>query len=162
MEQWAADLITVLGNFVLPMMYGFLGATTAVVLGIQGKLRESRLAPREKRMSQVQLVLGIIVGACIGLFMSPAAPDAASTAAGAGGSVAGGSAVALSSSALSFLAGFGVEAVFRKLQNMLQVMFGGEAADQPTTTYNMHTVQTHITQTGPAPPPEPPPPAPAR
>ena len=27
-EQWAADLITVLGNFVLPMMYGFLGATT--------------------------------------------------------------------------------------------------------------------------------------
>jgi hypothetical protein len=161
-EQWAADLITVLGNFVLPMMYGFLGATTAVVLGIQGKLRESRLAPREKRMSQVQLVLGIIVGACIGLFMSPSAPDAASTAAGAGGSVVGGSAVALSSSALSFLAGFGVEAVFCNLRNMLQVMFGGEMVDQPTTTYNTHTVQTHITHTGPPPPPEAPPPAPAR
>jgi hypothetical protein len=134
MEQWSADLITVLGNFVLPMLYGFLGATTAVVLGIQAKLRESRLAPREKRMSQVQLVLGIIVGACIGLFMSPSGPDAASTAAGAGGSVTGGSSVALSASALSFLAGFGVESVFRKLQNMLQVLFGGETAEQPAPT----------------------------
>jgi hypothetical protein len=150
MEQWAADLISVLGNFVLPMMYGFLGATAAVVLNIQNKLRESRLAPREKRMSQVQLVLGIIVGACIGLFMSPAAPDAASTAAGAGGAVTGGSSVALSASALSFLAGFGVEAVFRKLQNMLTVMFGAEGADQPTTTNN-HTVNNHITQVAPPP-----------
>jgi hypothetical protein len=149
MEQWAADLITVLGNFVLPMLYGFLGATTAVVLGIQTKLRESRLAPREKRMSQVQLVLGIIVGACIGLFMSPSAPDAAASVAGAGGGVTGGSSVALSASALSFLAGFGVEAVFRKLQTMLGVMFGGEN-DQPPTTVN-HTIQTHVTQVMPAP-----------
>lgn len=151
MEQWAADLITVLGNFVLPMLYGFLGATTAVVLGIQHKLRESRLAPREKRMSQVQLVLGIIVGACIGLFMSPTVPDAASTAAGAGGSVTGGSSVALSASALSFLAGFGVEAVFRKLQSMLQVLFGGETTDHPPTTYS-HTVQTHVSNVTQAPP----------
>jgi hypothetical protein len=127
-----------------------------VVLGIQHKLRESRLAPREKRMSQVQLVLGIIVGACIGLFMSPTVPDAASTAAGAGGSVAGGSSVALSASALSFLAGFGVESVFRKLQSMLLVMFGGEAAEQPTATSTYtHTVQTHISNV--APPPAPPP-----
>jgi hypothetical protein len=134
-EQWSADLITVLGNFVLPMLYGFLGATTAVVLGIQNKLRESQLAPREKRMSQVQLVLGIIVGACIGLFMSPSSPDSgvAATAAGGGGAVTAGGSVALSASALSFLAGFGVESVFKMLQNMLQAMFGGQATAQPTT-----------------------------
>jgi hypothetical protein len=129
------------------MLYGFLGATTAVVLGIQTKLRESRLAPREKRMSQVQLVLGIIVGACIGLFMSPSAPDAAASVAGAGGGVTGGSSVALSASALSFLAGFGVEAVFRKLQTMLSVMFGGENDQAPTTV--THTIQTHVTQVMP-------------
>jgi hypothetical protein len=128
MEQWSADLMTVLGNFVLPMLYGFLGATTAVVLNIQNKLRLSCLAPREKRMSQVQLVLGIIVGACIGLFMSPSSPDggASATAAGAGGAVTAGGSVALSASALSFLAGFGVESVFKMLQNMLQAMFGGQ------------------------------------
>ncbi len=135
MEQWSADLITVLGNFVLPMLYGFLGATTAVVLGIQNKLRHSCLAPREKRMSQVQLVLGIIVGACIGLFMSPSSPDggsaATAAAAGAGGAVTAGGSVALSASALSFLAGFGVESVFRMLQNMLQAMFGGQDAQAP-------------------------------
>jgi hypothetical protein len=130
MEQWSADLITVLGNFVLPMLYGFLGATTAVVLSIQNKLRHSCLAPREKRMSQVQLVLGIIVGACIGLFMSPSSPDGGG-AAGAGGGVTTGGSVALSASALSFLAGFGVESVFRMLQNMLQAMFGSEAAAAP-------------------------------
>jgi hypothetical protein len=133
MEQWSADLMTVLGNFVLPMLYGFLGATTAVVLGIQNKLRLSCLAPREKRMSQVQLVLGIIVGACIGLFMSPSSPDGgvAATAAGAGGAVTAGGSVALSASALSFLAGFGVESVFKMLQNMLQAMFGGQTSSTP-------------------------------
>jgi hypothetical protein len=136
MEQWSADLMTVLGNFVLPMLYGFLGATTAVVLGIQNKLRESLLAPREKRMSQVQLVLGIIVGACIGLFMSPSSPDggAAATAAGAGGAVTAGGSVALSASALSFLAGFGVESVFKMLQNMLQAMFGAQGSSTPSAT----------------------------
>ncbi len=133
MEQWSADLVTVLGNFVLPMLYGFLGATTAVVLGIQNKLRDSQLAPREKRMSQVQLVLGIIVGACIGLFMSPSSPDGGTAAAGAGGAVTAGGSVALSASALSFLAGFGVESVFKMLQNMLQAMFGGQATSPPTT-----------------------------
>jgi hypothetical protein len=130
MEQWSADLVTVLGNFVLPMFYGFLGATTAVVLGIQNKLRESRLAPREKRMSQVQLVLGIIVGACIGLFMSPSSPDGVAATAGAGGAVTAGGSVALSASALSFLAGFGVESVFKMLQNLLQTMFGGQTTAQ--------------------------------
>jgi len=141
-EQWSADLITVLGNFVLPMLYGFLGATTAVVLGIQSNLRESLLAPRDLRMSQVQLVLGIIVGACIGLFMSPSGPDAG-TAAGSGGAVTTGSSVALSASALSFLAGFGVESVFKRLQSMLQAMFGSQPAPTPAAP-PAHVVQTHI------------------
>jgi hypothetical protein len=76
-EQWAANFVAVLGNYVLPMMYGFLGAAAAIMVNLNQKVRTSRLSPRDRRMSRVQLVLGIITGACIGLFLipSPADPD---------------------------------------------------------------------------------------
>jgi hypothetical protein len=121
-EQWSANLLAVLGNYVLPMMYGFLGATAAVMVNINQKIRSSRLSPRDRRMSQVQLVLGIITGACIGLFLSP-------SQIGTSGAALSGRSVALSASALSFLAGFGVEGVFKMLESILIRVFG----DQPHT-----------------------------
>jgi hypothetical protein len=120
-EQWSANLLAVLGNYVLPMMYGFLGAAAAVMVNLNQKIRSSRLSPRDRRMSQVQLVLGIIMGACIGLFLSP-------SQIGTGAALSGRS-VALSASALSFLAGFGVEGVFKMLESILITVFG----DQPRT-----------------------------
>jgi len=118
-EQWSANLLAVLGNYVLPMMYGFLGAATAVMLNVNQKIRTSRLSPRDRRMTPVQLVLGIITGACIGLFLTPSGTGAAGAPLSGGG-------VALSASALSFLAGFGVEGVFKMLENLLVTVFGGQ------------------------------------
>ena len=118
-EQWSANLLGVLGNYVLPMMYGFLGASVAAIMNLKQKIRSSRLSPRERRMNHVQLVLGVITGACIGLFL---------TASGAGTSdtALSGTSVPLSASALSFLAGFGVEGVFKKLENIMITVFGGQ------------------------------------
>jgi hypothetical protein len=53
---------TVLGNYALPMMYGLLGAAAAAMMNVNQKIRSSRLSPRDRRMSQVHLVLGIITG----------------------------------------------------------------------------------------------------
>ena len=118
-EQWSANLLGVLGNYVLPMMYGFLGASVAAIMNLKQKIRSSRLSPRDRRMNHVQLVLGVITGACIGLFL---------TASGAGTSdtALSGTSVPLSASALSFLAGFGVEGVFKKLENIMITVFGGQ------------------------------------
>jgi hypothetical protein len=123
-EQGAAKLLAILGNYILPMAYGFLGASAAVMLNVNQKIRQSLLKPRDCRMIRVQLLLGIITGACIGLFLTPS--DTSST----GAPLSGGS-VALSASALSFLAGFGVEGVFKMLESTLITVFGGRRDTTP-------------------------------
>ena len=127
-EQWSADLLAILGNYVLPIMYGLLGAAAAVILNVNQKIRSCRLKPRDCRMSVVQLVLGVITGACIGLFLTPCGATASGTP------LSGGN-VALSASALSFLAGFGVEGVFKMIQNLLTTVFG-EQPHPPATRPN--------------------------
>jgi len=107
------------------MMYGFLGAAAAVMLNVNQKIRSSRLSPRDRRMTPVQLVLGVVTGACIGLFLTP-------SGAGAAGALLSGGSVALSASALSFLAGFGVEGVFKILENLLVTVFGGQQPQGPS------------------------------
>jgi len=122
-EQWSANLLAILGNYALPMMYGLLGAAAAAMMNVNQKIRSSRLSPRDRRMSQVQLVLGVITGGCIGLFLTPSGAGTTATPLSGGG-------VAFSASALSFLAGFGVEGVFKMVQNILVTVFG----DQPHTS----------------------------
>jgi hypothetical protein len=119
-EQWSSNLLAILGNYALPMMYGLLGAAAAAMMNVNQKIRSSRLSPRDRRMSQVQLVLGVITGGCIGLFLTPSGAGTTTTPLSGGG-------VAFSASALSFLAGFGVEGVFKMVQNILVTVFG----DQP-------------------------------
>jgi hypothetical protein len=128
-EQQAGDVDSVLASYVLPMLYGFLGALTSVIRSLNVKMRISTLAPRDIPVSKVQLALGVIVGACIGLFVSPTgAPDARLP-----NITLAGNAVALSASALSFLAGFGVEAVFKWLEKLIVSAFpsGPQPAPAP-------------------------------
>lgn len=66
-------------------------------------------------MSLQQLALGAVVGACIGLFI--AAPGADATGEGLLGPVT------LSASAISFVAGFGVDAVFQGLEALIGRIF---------------------------------------
>jgi len=116
-DQWAATLLEVLATAVLPLCYGFLGAGAAVVRGIWSKMRDSLLTPRDLRLAWGQLALGAVIGTCIGLFITPGA-----------GSVQDGAAlfygpVALSASALSFIAGFGVEGVFQSMESLIRRVF---------------------------------------
>ncbi len=100
---------------VLPLYYGFLGAGAAVVRNIWGKMRDSLLSPRDIILSWGQLALGAVIGVSIGLIT----PSGVGTQSAAGLA----SSVTLTPSALSFIAGFGVEGVFVMLESLIKRVF---------------------------------------
>jgi hypothetical protein len=125
-EQWTSSLLSVLGSAVLPIFYGLLGAGAAVVRSLSSKMKEGSLAPRDRPMSLIQLALGAVIGACIGLFVAPTGTTADATANATSGLL---SAVHLSASALCFIAGFFVEGVFVALEGLMRRLFN--IPDQP-------------------------------
>ena len=113
-DAWAvaSRLTATLGSTVLPIFYGLLGAGAAVLRNISRKITASTLSPRDLNLSILQLGLGAVTGACIGLFI--VAPGKEAPLIGP---------VTLSGSAISFIAGFGVEAVFQALETLIGRVF---------------------------------------
>jgi hypothetical protein len=116
-EEQARILALVVGGTVLPVCYGFLGASVAIVRSLWAKLRENTLMHRDLVLATGELVLGATIGACIGLFVNPSGMSASAQ----GGMVSGWT---LGSSALSFIAGFGVEGVFLTMEAFVRRVFG--------------------------------------
>ncbi len=78
-------------------------------------MRDSTFAPATLTLTVVRLALGILAGASVGLFFTPesaAQGDAMPTGA-----------VALTASALAFLAGYGVEVIFSMLDSTIDRVF---------------------------------------
>jgi hypothetical protein len=119
----SAALANIMGSAVLPFLYGLLGAGAAIIRSLSRKIRASLLSPRDLHLSFQQLALGAVVGACIGLFV--AAPSGGADGEGLLGPVA------LSASAISFVAGFGVEAVFQALEALISRIFNIAPAASP-------------------------------
>lgn len=121
-EYRIAPRILVIGNFLLPVIFAFLGAAAYVVVDIYMKIRSSTLTPHDRVLGLVRLVLGVILGTCIGLFFSSGAPPP--TGGGTGKPptdlLAG---LTLSASTIAFLAGFGVEGVFNALRELVTRVF---------------------------------------
>ncbi len=111
----AAAFANIMGSAVLPFLYGLLGAGAAIIRSLSRKIRASLLSPRDLQLSFQQLALGAVIGACIGLFVVAPGSDAT------GESLLG--PVTLSASAISFVAGFGVEAVFQALEALISRIF---------------------------------------
>ena len=126
-QQWVTSLLGVLSGSILPIFYGLLGAGAAVVRGLSAKVRDWQLAPRDSQISLIQLALGAVIGACIGLFVTPAGASAGAAAAAAGTDAASAQGllgpVHLSASALCFIAGFFVEGVFVSLEALMRRLF---------------------------------------
>jgi hypothetical protein len=115
-QQWAVVMVQLLTTAVLPLFYGILGAGAAVVRIIWGKMRDSLLTPRDLTLSLGQLALGAVIGACIGLFIVPSGNGSQSAI---GLTNVG----TLTPSAVSFIAGFGVEGVFVALESLIKRLF---------------------------------------
>jgi hypothetical protein len=123
---YAQSILHILASSVLPVFYGVLGAAAAVLRSLSRKIKSSTLSPRDLPLSWQQLALGAVMGACIGLFVAQPT-DGADASPGLLGSVA------LSSSALSFVAGFGVDQVFTALEALMGRIFAVVQPTSPTT-----------------------------
>lgn len=60
-----------MSNYLLPILFGLIGTMTALVRGIQDKVTESILSPRDRALSLIRLPLGMVAGVCVGLFFDP-------------------------------------------------------------------------------------------
>lgn len=124
-SAYALALAGILGTAILPVLYGILGAGAATLRALSRKMKLSLLTPRDLNLSLQQLALGAVMGACIGIFIAQPSSGSATAATVIGP-------VALSASALSFLAGFGVDAVFATLETVIARIFNQQPAGTPT------------------------------
>ena len=118
------SVVDLCGSAILPVFYGILGAAAAVLRLMSRRIRQSLLTPRDLMLSVQQLALGAVVGACIGLFVTAPVPGSPEQTQLIGP-------VGLSSSALSFIAGFGVDAVFATLEALIARIFNLSAPAAP-------------------------------
>lgn len=117
----ATAIVSMLGAAILPVCYGILGAAAAVLRLLSRRMRLSLLTPRDLSLSVQQLALGAVIGACIGLFVASPGSGGSSTNELLGP-------VSLSGSALSFIAGFGVDSVFSALEALIARIFNTSPA----------------------------------
>jgi hypothetical protein len=115
-EQFAAVVVSVFTNYIVPMMFGLLGTLAGVVRSIWGKVRESTLRPQDRRLAVANVPLGLVAGLAIGLIVSPSGTPPAGVSATAGS-------ITLSATALAFLAGYGAEAFFTMIDELLKRIF---------------------------------------
>jgi hypothetical protein len=121
--QHVAVVVGVIGNYLLPVLYGALGSMGSMLRQFNRRLAERLLTPRDRRAAHIRVMLGVMTGACIGLFFNSSAGAAQATG-------LGGAAVTLSASAIAFLAGYGVEPVFRTLDALISHFFSWTLATQ--------------------------------
>lgn len=120
-EFTIAPVLLVWGNFVLPIIFGFIGSALSVLLDYYKRIRSSELHPRDRYLAPVRLALGLVVGACVGLFFSASSAIPQAAASPSASSLI--SSLTLSASGVAFLAGFGVEAVFSLLEALITRVF---------------------------------------
>jgi hypothetical protein len=130
-EFLVAPTLLVWGNYILPVIFGFLGAVIFVILDFFGKIRDSRLGPRDSVLSWIRLVLGLVTGAAVGLFFSAYTPPQLATGTPASGTADLIASLTLSASGVAFLAGFGVEGVFTLLESLVSRIFASEQSVPP-------------------------------
>ena len=133
-EFLVAPTLLVWGNYILPVIFGFLGAVIFVILDFFGKIRDSRLGPRDNVLSWIRLVLGLVTGAAVGLFFTAYTPPQLATGAPATGTADLIASLTLSASGVAFLAGFGVEGVFTMLESLVGRVFASEPGAAPLRT----------------------------
>lgn len=113
--QSIAGVLATMSNYILPILFGLVGTIAALVRGIQDKIRDSVLAPRDFALLLIRLPLGMIAGVCVGLFMNPT--TVSSQLNGTLGTFT------ITASGIAFLAGYGADLFFRALDTVLGRIF---------------------------------------
>lgn len=103
MELQASFAITAIGKYVLPLLYGLLGAFAFVLRRLSDKIKNLQFTEELKINYNLRINLGALSGLAIGWFLTP---DKISLA-------------ALSPLALAFLAGYSVELLFTIMDRLV-------------------------------------------
>jgi 4-amino-4-deoxy-L-arabinose transferase-like glycosyltransferase len=98
-------VLNVVSGYVLPVLMGLLGSMAYVLRRYLRSVGDRLLTPRDLREYIVRLVLGTVFGVAIGFFTTAE-------------NVIANPVSSLGAPALAFLAGYGVEAVFRMLDGL--------------------------------------------
>lgn len=125
-EYTVTPILQVITNYTLPLVFGFIGSVLYVLLDHFNKMRKSELSPKDLPLMGMRLILGLVIAACVSLLISSYSAPGPAAAGPADGIPSAGSLVAtltLSAAGVAFLAGFGAEAVFVLLQNLVQRVF---------------------------------------
>jgi hypothetical protein len=104
--------LNVVSGYVLPVLMGLLGSMTYVLRRYLRSVGDRLLTPRDLREYIVRLVLGTVFGVAIGFFTS--------TSGNASEQVIANPVSSLGAPALAFLAGYGVETLFRMLDGLAE------------------------------------------
>ena len=115
--------MAILGNYIMPVLYGLLGSIAFILRRHGDRLTSQLLSPRDLPGNHIRLLLGVVIGGCIGLVFSE---SSASQSTGILGAVA-----TLSTAALAFLAGFGVDAAFKALEALITHIFHIDGPGKP-------------------------------
>jgi hypothetical protein len=124
-----SGMVSAFANYILPLIFGLVGALAGTTRVIQDKILDSVLVPRDKSLLWLRVLLGAIAGAAAGLFFDPSRVAAEITS--------GNSGLSVSASGIAFLAGYGAPAFFGLLDTVLARVFnlsggrtpGGAAPD---------------------------------
>ncbi len=121
-----APIIQTITTFILPFVFGIVGSLLYVLLSHYTSIKDNTLSPRDRALTSLRLILGVVVAACVSLLITSYAgpnPPAQIAPSGAPSASTLVSSLTLSASAITFLAGFGAEAVFTLLQNLVARVF---------------------------------------
>jgi len=99
-------LLVFLSGYLLPMMYGLLGACAFVLRKLSDEIDKLTYAHDARVRYSLQLNIGLLAGLAVGWFIKPGAGDA--------------TLVSLSPLALAFIAGYGSDLFFAALDKIVQ------------------------------------------
>ncbi len=109
------SLLNLFNGFVLPVLFATLGTLVRTFRVIREKIGDCTLAPRDRMQMLISLPLGLVAGLAVGLFYAPKVDPTAVAAAMLP--------IALTTSGIGFLAGYGADAFFSMLDTVLKRVF---------------------------------------
>ena len=115
-EQMIATVLTVYSNYILPMMFGLIGAMIAAIRKIQDQIGKSELHPRDSLLTVLLVLMGSVAALAVGLFYSP-------NGTGMGGGMGLSGDLTLTAGGIGFLAGYGSASFFTLLDSLLKQVF---------------------------------------
>ena len=117
--QSATVILDLIQKYILPLVYGLLGACVYILRDLSAKLKNCSFTKTSRINFHIRQYLGMLGGLAVGWFVTPEPSS--------------GPFVGLSPLALAFLAGYSIELLFRAMDALIGAFGGKKQAGAPGT-----------------------------